>query len=174
MPIIYRKTAKGVAEIETRAHRLVPRLRSALIVVDGKRPDSELAAMLPQGAETLAQLAEQGFIEVASERSAPRAAPTPAPAAAPAAPSALSAPSAPSAPALKASAAEADFDAMRRYVLRSFNDLVGPAGESMAIRIEKARSMAELRALLQPAVQIVGTVQGKVAAQSFIAKVENI
>ncbi len=41
MAIVYRMTAKGVAEIETQAHRLLPRLRSALILVDGKKSDGE-------------------------------------------------------------------------------------------------------------------------------------
>jgi WD40 repeat protein len=37
MPTIYRKTAKGQSEIETRVHRLAPRFRSLLILVDGRR-----------------------------------------------------------------------------------------------------------------------------------------
>ena len=36
MATIYRKTAKGVREIETRATKLAPRFRSLLILVDGK------------------------------------------------------------------------------------------------------------------------------------------
>ena len=39
MATVYRKTDKGRNEIETRANRLLPRLRSALIVVDGQRND---------------------------------------------------------------------------------------------------------------------------------------
>ena len=72
MPLIYRKTAKGLTEIETRAHRLPPRLRSALIVVDGKRDVAELRPMiLAQPEETLQALAEQGFIEVVGETAPP-------------------------------------------------------------------------------------------------------
>ena len=67
MAIIFRKTAKGMAEIETRAHRLVPRMRSALILVDGKRSDAEIGGMiLQQVTETLHALAGQGFIDVLS------------------------------------------------------------------------------------------------------------
>ena len=57
MPLIYRKTAKGLSEIETRANRLPPRLRSALIVVDGKRNLAELRPLILQPDETLAALA---------------------------------------------------------------------------------------------------------------------
>jgi hypothetical protein len=64
MPTIYRKTAKGQGEIETRVHRLAPRFRSLLILVDGRRTDDELMRLVPQFGETaLAALAEGGFIE---------------------------------------------------------------------------------------------------------------
>mgnify|MGYP003549020175 CR=1 FL=1 len=49
----YRKTAKGLAEISTRANKLPPRLPTALILVDGRRSDGELSSMLPQEAEFL-------------------------------------------------------------------------------------------------------------------------
>ena len=42
MTKIFRKTDKGVDEIATRANRLVPRLRTALILVDGIRDEAEL------------------------------------------------------------------------------------------------------------------------------------
>lgn len=46
MSTIYRKTAKGQAEIETRAMRLPPKLRMLLIVVDGKRSVADLAPLV--------------------------------------------------------------------------------------------------------------------------------
>ncbi len=48
MATIYIKTADGQNEIETRARRLTPRARSTLILVDGKRSDSELAKLVQQ------------------------------------------------------------------------------------------------------------------------------
>ena len=48
MATIFRKTEKGQREIETRALKLAPRFRSALILVDGRRSDAELIAMMPQ------------------------------------------------------------------------------------------------------------------------------
>jgi hypothetical protein len=172
MPVIYRKTAQGVSEIETRAHRLSPRLRGALIIVDGKRSDTELAALLPQAGESLAALAAQGFIEpVATSAAAPAvrpatpraivgiAAPPPAPAPAPAAP---------------AAAADADFEGRRRAVLRAFNDLAGPAGETLAIKMEKARSLDDLRPLLPQAIRLVGMVQGSAAAEKFSTRLDEL
>lgn len=153
MPLIYRKTAKGLTEIETRAHRLPPRLRSALILVDGRRDVNDLKPLLMQQAEeTLGTLAEQGFIEAVGE-----SAPPPPPAAPP-----------PPAPAPKAaSSAGTDFDNTRRAAVRALNDLLGPAAESIAMKMEKARNLAELVPLLTQAAQSVATMRGRAAAEEF-------
>ncbi|TVO69424.1 hypothetical protein [Denitromonas ohlonensis] len=61
----YAKTAKGVAEVETRADRLKPALRRLLILVDGKKPLDALKSMIGNDAidEPLTQLVEGGYIE---------------------------------------------------------------------------------------------------------------
>lgn len=155
MPTLFRKTAKGQAEIETRAHRLTPRLRGLLILVDGKRDLAGLAALLPQGAEALLQeLTTQGFIEAFESAAAPAtAAVAKAPAPAPA-------PAAPASPA-------ADFEKMRREAVRAFTDIAGPAAETVAIRMEKARSADELRPLLAQAAQVLANMRGRAAAEAY-------
>src|SRR5688500_893263 len=98
MASVYRKTDKGIAEIETRANRLVPRLRTALIMVDGKRSDNDLRTLGGgEPEEVLGTLVAQGYIEVigtVAER--PAAPPPPAPGAAPAPAAARPASKAPS------------------------------------------------------------------------------
>jgi hypothetical protein len=177
MPI-YRKTAKGLAEIETRAHRLSPRLRSALIIVDGRRSDEELRPLiLQQPQETLQWLVDEGFIEPApgtSAAPAARAAPpagapapvaplaaAPAPAAAPAAPAAQAAPRAP--------VAGDDFTRARAEAIRLLLQRVGPDGEDLALRMERAPNADALRPLLNIAVQSVANMRGRQAAQEFAA-----
>ena len=153
MPLIYRKTAKGLTEIETRAHRLPPRLRSALIVVDGKRDVAELRPMiLAQPEETLQALAEQGFIEVVGETAPPPPPPPPPPPA--------------KAPAA-APAAAGDFELTRRAAVRALNDLLGPAAESLSMKMEKARNLGELMPLLAQAAQSVAAMRGRAAAEAF-------
>ncbi|MBL8451520.1 MAG: hypothetical protein JNK97_02130 [Zoogloea sp.] len=58
------KTAAGVEEIATRARRLPPRLRTLLILVDGRRGGRELAGLVEDISvgEALAELAGQGLI----------------------------------------------------------------------------------------------------------------
>lgn len=154
MATIYRKTPKGQTEIETRSHRLPPRLRSALIVVDGKRSDVELARLVLQDPEgTLQALLAEGFIEAAPAPARP-AAPARAPAAAPA--------DEPAAPP-----AALPFEQARRESVRALTDLVGPVGEALSLRIERARTAEELRPLLVVAVQIIGNTRGRPAAAAF-------
>lgn len=161
MPI-FRKTAKGLAEIETRAHRLPPRLRSALIIVDGRRSAEALRPLiLQQPQETLQWLLDEGFIEPAP------GAPEPAPAPTPLAPR----PAAPGqAPVAQADAAGAgDFTRARAEAVRLLLQRVGPDGEDLALRMERAPNAEALRPLLNLAVQSVANMRGRQAAQEFAA-----
>jgi hypothetical protein len=163
MATTYRKSSKGAAEIETRAHRLAPRLRGALIVVDGRRSATELYKLIPQQAEeTLAALLEQGFIEPAGEAS-PASVPTPRPAPAPA-----------SAPRPAARPTAVDFEVRRRDAVRRLTDQVGPMGEALAMRMERCRNADELRPLLALASQIVANTRGRSAAAEFEARFSDL
>ena len=159
MGTIYRKTAEGQAEIETRVRKLSPRLRSALIMVDGKRTDEDLGKLLPQQAEeTLQSLLEQGLIEVMQsttpQRPAARSANAPAPA-----------PSASAAPAAEAPAR--DFATVKREAVRAVNELLGPMGEMVALKLEQARTPDDLRNALEKAVTVIGNARGGAAAVQF-------
>jgi hypothetical protein len=153
MATIYRKTVLGAAEIATRAHKLTPPLRSLLILVDGKRSDAELRRMLPDfanhGLEVLVDLA---LVEAAAETAqAPvdRAAPAQAP---------------------SASATAADLPARRRTASRELTDAVGPHGEELAMRIERARTADDLRRLIGLATQAIMNMRGRAAAEAFAAR----
>jgi hypothetical protein len=178
MATIFRKTAKGQAEIETRAARLPPRLRGALILVDGRRSDDEMRQLIPVEPEaTLQTLAAQGFIEAISITvDAPlRAAPAVANAVAtrPPAPggSAAAAPAAGGVPGLVQPLSPREFQTLRADLIRSFTDMVGPMAEALAIKMERSRSPDELKPLLDVAQRIVANARGQQAAASFGAKV---
>lgn len=64
MPRSYRKTPKGQHEMACRSHRLSPRQRAALILVDGQRSAIDICRLLgPQASEWLIELAWQNLIE---------------------------------------------------------------------------------------------------------------
>lgn len=61
------KTAKGVEEVETKKHGLLPRARTVLILVNGRKTVAELAGMAKQlGSPTtlLDEFLAQGLIEL--------------------------------------------------------------------------------------------------------------
>ena len=166
MPIIFRKTAKGLSEIETRANRLAPRMRSTLILVDGKRCVDDLKLLIPQHTdETLQALAEQGLIEAVAETlgvAAPSASyavtptPTPTPTRAPA--------------QQPVSRPTVDLLAVRRQAARALKEELGPRARLLVIRIERSRSAEELKPLLSQAVQLVVAARGRTAAAAFATR----
>lgn len=179
MPIIYRKTARGLAEVETRVYKLSPRLRSVLIMIDGKRSDTEILQLIPNAADALASLVQDDFIAeftrvpaaVASASAvAPQAAPIGGGAGASgAAAAAAAAAAAPERTIIRAH--QPTFEAMRRDLLMAFNEHLGPAGEGMSVRLAQARNETEFRALLPGAVQLVATLHGRDAAEAFLARI---
>lgn len=155
MSIIYAKTPLGLHEIATRERRLSPRLRSALILVDGKRDEEELARLIQNADETLQALLEAQLIAAVAGKSARSSRPAelePEPAAAPAGLSA------------------ADLATLRRDAVRALNDLLGPEAESLALRLERATDEDQLRAGLERAVQYIANARGGGAAASFATR----
>lgn len=156
MTIVYRKTAKGIDEIKTRACGLVPRVRSALILVDGHKTNNELERLiLADPAGTLASLLADGFIEVLATM-ADQPARRPA--------------EVEPAPSRKGASGGASFESLRRDAAHYLNDHLGPAAETIAIKIERARSMAELQPLLVQGMQTLRTMRGATIAEVFAAR----
>lgn len=146
MPTIFRKTAKGIAELQTRAHRLAPRLRSVLILVDGRRDDADLQLIIADRAdEALQALARQGFIEVVGE-TLPR--PAPGPALPPA----------------------RDLGALRKAAARALREALGNSAGDFAARMEAARTPQELKPLLGQAARLVLAARGRAAADTYAGR----
>lgn len=135
----YQKTAAGAEAIATRNAALTPKLRTMLIMVDGKRGWDDLAKM-GDVEQALPQLHQLGFIEpVAGTGRAPSAAAAPA-AAAPA-----------GAPAAPAARPPFNLVEAKRFAVRRLTDLMGPAAEDLCIRIENTRTAQEFAAALHRA-----------------------
>ena len=154
MASIYAKTPLGQREIETRELRLPARLRSTLILVDGKRSDAELGRLVPNVGEVLQALLDAALIEVtqttSSRTGAPAAAPAPTPA--------------------PAEAPKEDIGKLRREAVRALNDLLGPDAESLAVRMERANDSETLTPLLERAVTLIANARGGSAAAQFAAR----
>ncbi|MBI5274933.1 MAG: hypothetical protein HY854_00590 [Burkholderiales bacterium] len=157
----YQKSPKGAQAIATRDHSLAPKLRSLLILVDGKKGVDELTrvgAMLGDPQQLLAQLLEQGYIEPV-QGSAPSA---PAPAAGAPAVAAAAAPAHPAVPLAEA----------KRYAVRRLTDVLGPTGESLCLRIEGTRTAADFMQAIKGAEKVLRDFGGNALAERFMQDID--
>lgn len=168
---LLRKTATGQAEVGAKAHALPPRARSLLIMIDGKRQLADLRAMLGATVDESADLLlREGLVERLS--TAPEPAPN-HPTSAPAVP-------VPAPPAM-ASAAAADFvetellapappidwRQLSREASRAINEALGPLGDELALRLERAKSEDELRVSLRRAADLLDIGASREQAERF-------
>lgn len=142
--VVFAKTDGGREALTGRPPELTPRLRSLLIMADGKRTVADLDKMMgAEGASAplLEQLVAQGWLQATGASPAPAATPAAAPAAAPAA-------NAGGAASVFALGDIWPLSDARRRTVRFINDQLGPMGESLAMRVEACKTAAELQAAL--------------------------
>lgn len=131
---IYRKTARGAAEISQRKLKLNPRLRTMLILVDGVQPEfilKEEAGKIGAPPDFLQQLVATGLIERAAG-SPVAAAPGPAAAA-----------QATTDPFLR-------FRETKNFMNTTVVDALGIRSFFFTLKLEKAATLDDLRALVEP------------------------
>lgn len=160
--LVYHKSAKGTEAIATRQHGLVPKLRSLLILVDGKRGFDELVRLsqvLGDTEELLSQLLDQGFIEPVAGQ-------------VPAAPTTGHATHTTAAPAPLPAAAPIKLIDAQRFVSRRLTDLLGPNAEDLCLRIEAARNLKEFQSAVLRAEGILRQFKSSHTAAEFAAEVQ--
>jgi hypothetical protein len=141
---VLEKTTKGAEEIETRKHKLDAKLRPLLIAVNGKLKAAELAsrfATLGDVAALLDDLVKQGFVRPVAG-TAPLVADDPA--------------------TVRRVTAE---------IARALSDALGPEADSFNIKVEAAKSLAEVKAFLDSRHDLLTSVMGKQKAPPFWEKV---
>ena len=151
---IYHKTPQGMQAIANRQSGLAPRLRSLLILVDGKRSSAELTAMVGECEPLLQQMAQGGLIAPV-DGAWPDSDPTGAMAAT--APMPLEGLS---------------LGHAKRFATRLLTDLLGPSAEVLCLKIESAGNLAEFVAAIKRAREIVRDAKGSAAAEVFVLEIE--
>ncbi|HSX63280.1 MAG TPA: hypothetical protein VLF15_00990 [Pseudoxanthomonas sp.] len=157
---IYTKTDAGLREIEQRTHKLDIRHRTLLIMLDGKRAVSDLETQLGRGdmlLPMLARLLELGLITGSS---------TPARTGPSAAPAARARPAAAPMPA-PAPVADSDWKQQSQRATQLLNEILGPMGDGLAMRLEALKSPEPLPELLQRCRDLIGDVRGQQGLQRF-------
>lgn len=159
------KTEKGRDEISHRSHRLTPRLRTMLLLVDGKTSVEMLlkkVSGLGLGADSLQELVDQGFVvhhlQAESNEPAPKP-PTSASTPNPVMPTDLAesasqhdrSPEAVAAPA----DAVAQIQAAHHFYNETIKEYIGLRGIGLQLKVERAATLDDYRALRTPFLQAV-------------------
>ncbi len=181
--LVFDKTTKGQEEIATRKHGLPSRLRSLLVLVDGKTSVEGLVkkvAGLGLNEESIAELLEQEFIAPhesglsvvppaakAAQTAATAAAPVPAPASAPA-------------PAGTANAqgvlpaGETQFEALYHFYTTTIKSTLGLRGFAMQMKVERCANIADFRTLRETYIEAVQKSKGDEMARSLGARLDQL
>ena len=144
---IFVKTAKGIEEVAKRTYRLDSRHRIALIQVDGHSAVEMLVSRIPgDGFTSLEELRRDGFIaQVGGKPTAP--------------PGSATASTSPS--------AAFDLEQAKQRAAKTIDSLLGPDGDSLALAIERTKTVAEFTARAERARDIIGQMRGAGRAKEF-------
>lgn len=166
---LFGKTVAGREALTTRPAGLGPRLRSLLIMVDGKRNLAEFEKLTGGEAtatSSLTELLAAGWIEVVGADGLPKA--VAAPAALVAASTELQPEVLEPVPVEVADAVTTlPFSDARRQVVRFINDQLGPMGETLAIRAEGCKTPADLQVALPRIRDGLKSFKGSAVVQQF-------
>lgn len=181
--IIYDKTEKGFEEIQTRKHHLASRLRSLLVLVDGKTSDDGLlkkVAGLGLTAESLSELLQHGFIAASSMKSTAQhdvQQPTAPQAAAPQQAAAVpqqdtAAPTAPQTAVL--AEGETQYQALYNFYTSTVKANLGLRGVTMQLKVERCSSIDDFKVLRQTYIEAITKSKGQDMANSLAAQLDQL
>ncbi|MBV8634985.1 MAG: hypothetical protein JO002_10880, partial [Burkholderiaceae bacterium] len=159
--LVFDKTPKGQEEIATRKHGLPSRLRSLLVLVDGKTNVEGLVKKvtgLGLNEESIAELLEQEFI--APHEGATPAPSTAIPAAAPVAAPAPAASPAPAATPAGLPEGQTQFEALYQFYTSTINANLGLRGFALQMKVERCASIDDFRALRASYIEAVQNSKG--------------
>lgn len=177
--VIYDKTDKGREEIATRSHKLAPRLRTLLLLIDGHRNDQELLASVAglglNGASLDELLAQQFIVPSRSYATLPLDDEPPAAIAVPPTPMP---PVAAAAPPVTPAAAPVDpvqrFQSLYQFYTRTIKSTIGLRGFTLQMKVERAGTIDDLRELRQPYLDAVMKAKGEAIAQDLRAQLDRL
>ncbi len=166
---VFDKTEKGREEISTRKYQLPPRLRTLLVMIDGKQDAEDLlqkVGSLGIGEENITELLDNGFIK-AMPASAPIEAVAPVA-------QASVVTSEPPAGNPAASNNASQFQALYQFYTETIKSAIGLRGYALQLKVEKASSIADFRELRQPYLEAVLKAKGNEMAQSLRSRLDQL
>jgi hypothetical protein len=172
---IYDKTDKGREEIATRKYGLAPRLRSLLVLVDGRRTDDELlrnVAGLGLTADSLAALLTQEYVVLSTSYGS-----TSYEAIAEGAANVNTTPSdqpTPTSTSLPTQDQVQQFQSLYDFYNKTIKSTMGLRGFTLQLKVEKAATLDDLRELRQPYLEGVLKAKGDDMARTLASQLDQL
>ncbi|WP_442782274.1 hypothetical protein [Collimonas fungivorans] len=178
--IIFDKTDRGRTEIATRGQAVAPRLRTLLLLVDGKTSNEELlrkVAGLGLGQEHLDELLQAGLIQASADSGSAKAStgssPTPTPTEAPASRS-VPPPAAPISAEQVLPPGQTQFEAIYHFYNDTIKSMIGLRGYGLQLKVERASSIQDFRELRQQYLEAVLKAKGEEIARSLRGRLDQL
>lgn len=165
---IYDKTAKGREEIAKRGHQLAPRLRTLLVLIDGRKTEEELlrnVAGLGLTAGALSELLAGEFIVLSTSYVSLVEAPAEAPPEPEPEPVPVQLPPA---------AQVQQFQSLYNFYNKTIKSTIGLRGFTLQLKVEKASSVDELRELRMPYLEAVQKARGNDTAAALALQLDRL
>lgn len=167
---IFDKTDKGREEISTRKYQLASRLRTLLLLVDGKSSAHDLLQKVTGISEqNIDDLLKDGFIQTV--KSAP--APTPVPPASAARQVPAGTPEA-TGGAHEMPDGQTQFEAIYNFYTETIKSTIGLRGYGLQLKVEKASSLDDFRQLRQPYLEAVLKAKGSEIAKGLRLRLDEL
>jgi hypothetical protein len=164
---IFDKTEKGREEIATRKHQLAHRLRALLLLFDGTHTTDDIldkVTVLGLNQESISELLHNGFIQpvqtVAGESSALSEQPA--------------APSQETHSESNLPNGESQFEAIYHFYTETIKSTIGLRGFALQLKVERANSIEEFRALRQQYVEAVLKAKGSETAKGLKMRLDEL
>jgi hypothetical protein len=170
--IIYDKADKGREEIATRKYQLAPRLRSLLVMIDGKQSEAELLKKvlgLGLNEQSLIELLEQEFIVMTSvgvASSIPQVAESTV--------SSVNSAIAPVLPSTTPAEAAARFQALYNFYNETIKSTLGLRGFALQMKVERAGNLQDFHELRNVYIEAVLKAKGKEMARSLRDRLDQL
>ncbi|MDB5768661.1 MAG: putative proline-rich protein [Collimonas fungivorans] len=179
--IIFDKTDRGRTEIATRGQAVAPRLRTLLLLVDGKTSNDELlrkVAGLGLGQEHLDELLQAGLIQASADSGSTKASTvssaTPTPVETPASKSVPPPAAAPVSAEQVLPPGQTQFEAIYHFYNDTIKSMIGLRGYGLQLKVERASSIQDFRELRQQYLEAVLKAKGEEIARSLRGRLDQL
>ncbi|HEY8101271.1 MAG TPA: hypothetical protein VIF82_11005 [Burkholderiaceae bacterium] len=179
---IFDKTNKGREEIATRKYRLAPRLRTLLLLIDGRQSTGQvLQKIAGLDEQSINELLDGGFIQDIDDISDITTVmpieidetETPAAAQEESLPEEMTTDEAPSALFVLAEG-ETKFQAIHKFYTETIRTTLGLRGYNFQLKVDQAESIDDLHALHEPYIAAVLKARGDVIARDLHLRLEQL